>query len=138
MDINVPRRIDYDNGLVYKNLTTLRELLHHHVFAIPFETLDIHNQIPILLQTDFLFQKVILDRRGGYCYELNFPFYQLLSLCGFQVTRWPAGCCTVMAMAVNSNIWPWSSSCRFWKWLVDGLWRFFLGTPGHYTGRDPG
>jgi N-hydroxyarylamine O-acetyltransferase len=87
MDINgYLRRINYNNGLVYKNLATLRELLQHHVFAIPFETLDIHNQIPILLQTDFLFRKVILDKRGGYCYELNVLFHQLLSLCGFHVT----------------------------------------------------
>ncbi|HEY4060718.1 MAG TPA: arylamine N-acetyltransferase [Puia sp.] len=79
------RRIRYD-GLVYRNLDTLRALQQHHVFAIPFETLDIHNQIPILLQTDMLFQKVILDSRGGYCYELNILFYRLLSLCGFTVT----------------------------------------------------
>jgi N-hydroxyarylamine O-acetyltransferase len=79
------RRINY-NGLVYRNLDTLRALQHSHVLAIPFETLDIHNQIPILLQTDMLFQKVILDKRGGYCYELNLLFHRLLSLCGFNVT----------------------------------------------------
>src|ERR1700742_3480247 len=87
MDMNgYLRRINYDNGLVYKNLTTLKELYRHHVLAIPFETLDIHNQIPILLQMDSLYQKVILDKRGGYCYELNVLFHQLLSLCGFNVS----------------------------------------------------
>jgi N-hydroxyarylamine O-acetyltransferase len=91
MDINgYFRRIHYDsgydNGVLYKNLATLRGLQLHHVFAIPFETLDICNQIPILLQTDILFQKVILDNRGGYCYELNYLFYRLLSHCGFKVS----------------------------------------------------
>lgn len=87
MDINgYLRRINYDNGLVYKNLTTLKELHRHHVLAIPFETLDIHNQIPILLQMDSLYQKVILDKRGGYCYELNVLFHRLLSVCGFHVS----------------------------------------------------
>src|ERR1700754_13949 len=79
------RRINYD-GVVYRDLDTLRELQRNHVLSIPFETLDIHNQIPILLQTDFLYQKVILDQRGGYCYELNILFHRLLTLCGFDVT----------------------------------------------------
>lgn len=79
------RRINYE-GLVYRDLTTLRALQNHHVFAIPFETLDIYNQIPIFLQTGILFQKVVLDKRGGYCYELNILFHQLLSLCGFKVS----------------------------------------------------
>jgi len=79
------RRIKY-NGVVYTDLATLRELQRHHVFAIPFETLDIYHQVPILLQIDFLYQKVILDQRGGYCYELNILFHRLLTLCGFHVT----------------------------------------------------
>ena len=79
------KRINY-NGIVYRDLATLRELQYNHVFSIPFETLDIHNQIPILLQINFLYQKVIHDRRGGYCYELNVLFHNLLALCGFDVS----------------------------------------------------
>jgi N-hydroxyarylamine O-acetyltransferase len=78
------RRINY-NGIVYRDLASLRELQYNHVFAIPFETLDIHNQIPIILQINSLYQKVIQDRRGGYCYELNILFYNLLQQCGFNV-----------------------------------------------------
>jgi N-hydroxyarylamine O-acetyltransferase len=78
------RRINY-NGIVYRDLETLRELQRNHVLSIPFETLDIHNQIPILLQINFLYQKVILDKRGGYCYELNVLFHRLLTMCGFEV-----------------------------------------------------
>ena len=76
------RRINY-NGVIYRDLTTLRALQYNHVFNIPFETLDIHNKIPIILRIESLFQKVILDRRGGYCYELNTLFHRLLTLCGF-------------------------------------------------------
>jgi N-hydroxyarylamine O-acetyltransferase len=79
------RRINY-NGVVYRDLATLRQLQYNHVFAIPFETLDIHNQVPILLQTNFLYQKVIYDSRGGYCYELNVLFHNLLTLTGFDVS----------------------------------------------------
>jgi len=79
------KRINY-NGVVYRDLATLRELQSNHVFAIPFETLDIQNQIPIYLQINFLYQKIIHDRRGGYCYELNVLFHNLLAHCGFNVT----------------------------------------------------
>ena len=78
------KRIDY-HGVVYTDLPTLQTLQQHHVFSIPFETLDIHNHIPIILRMDSLYQKVILDRRGGYCYELNTLFHRLLNLCGFKV-----------------------------------------------------
>ncbi len=79
------RRINY-NGIVYRDLEILRELQRNHLSAIPFETLEIHNQIRILLQIDCLYQKVILDQRGGYCYELNVLFHHLLSLTGFNVS----------------------------------------------------
>lgn len=79
------RRINY-HGVVYRDLATLRQLQYNHVFAIPFETLDIQNQVPILLQTNFLYQKVIYDHRGGYCYELNVLFHNLLTLTGFDVS----------------------------------------------------
>ena len=78
------KRINF-NGVVYTDLSTLDSLQQHHVFNIPFETLDIHNHIPIILRMDSLYQKVILDRRGGYCYELNTLFHRLLSLCSFKV-----------------------------------------------------
>jgi len=78
------KRIDYD-GVIYTDLSTLHSLQQHHVFGIPFETLDIHNHIPIILQLESLYQKVILDRRGGYCYELNTLFHRLLAISGFKV-----------------------------------------------------
>lgn len=78
-------RINYD-GVVYNDLSTLQALQYKHVFAIPFETLDIYNQVPILLQLESLYKKVILGKRGGYCYELNVLFHHVLSVCGFKVT----------------------------------------------------
>jgi N-hydroxyarylamine O-acetyltransferase len=77
------KRIDY-TGVVYSDLATLRDLQQHHAFAIPFETLDIQNQVPIILQINCLYQKVVHDHRGGYCYELNALFYHLLTLSGFD------------------------------------------------------
>jgi N-hydroxyarylamine O-acetyltransferase len=85
MDINGYLRRISSTGILRRDLDTLRELQYKHVFAIPFETLDIHNQIPIILQINLLYQKVIQDRRGGYCYELNVLFHHLLNFCGFNV-----------------------------------------------------
>ena len=86
MDISDYLRRINCTGIVRSDLATLRELQYNHVFAIPFETLDIHNGIPIILQINLLYQKVIQDNRGGYCYELNILFYHLLGVCGFDVS----------------------------------------------------
>jgi len=85
MDIRAYLKRIYYDGVIYTDLPTLHSLQQHHVFGIPFETLDIHNHIPIILQLDSLYQKVVLDRRGGYCYELNTLFHRLLAISGFKV-----------------------------------------------------
>lgn len=79
------RRINY-NRVIFRDIASLRALHQQHVFNVPFETLDIHNKVPIILSIESLFQKVILDKRGGYCYELNTLFHRLLSICGFKVS----------------------------------------------------
>jgi N-hydroxyarylamine O-acetyltransferase len=60
----------------------LFRLQRHHLYAIPFENLDIHRGIWIEPKDSF--EKVILNRRGGFCYELNSLFYQLLKSLGFE------------------------------------------------------
>lgn len=79
------RRIKF-SGDIKEDITTLRSLQHHHVYNIPFENFDIHNHTPIVLQLESLYKKVIVGKRGGYCYELNILFHRLLQLCGFNVT----------------------------------------------------
>lgn len=64
--------------------TTLTSLHRHHVLSIPFENLDIHLKRPINLDVPSIYQKVVLDKRGGFCYELNFLFYNLLKKLGFD------------------------------------------------------
>ncbi|MGH8960085.1 MAG: arylamine N-acetyltransferase family protein [Jatrophihabitantaceae bacterium] len=49
----------------------LRELQLQHLRAVPFENLSIHLAEPISLALDHLFGKIVVDRRGGFCYELN-------------------------------------------------------------------
>jgi len=49
---------------------------------VPFENLDIHLGRKIELENSF--NKVVTQRRGGFCYELNGLFYQLLYDIGFN------------------------------------------------------
>jgi N-hydroxyarylamine O-acetyltransferase len=65
---------------------TLHELQHAHLLAVPFENLDIAWKRPIRLDMESLWNKIILQRRGGFCYELNGLFAELLKSIGYDVT----------------------------------------------------
>jgi N-hydroxyarylamine O-acetyltransferase len=64
----------------------LRELQLRHLLVVPFENLSIHLGEPIVLEPGALRDKLVRRRRGGFCYELNGAFSELLSALGFQVT----------------------------------------------------
>ena len=64
----------------------LRRLHVAHLTTVPFENLDIHLGVPIVLDRDALVDKVVARRRGGYCYELNGAFAVLLRSLGFRTT----------------------------------------------------
>lgn len=78
------RRIDYD-GPLQPSAEALRELHRQHLFTVPFENLDIHRHNPIVLDVDLLYRKIVLRRRGGFCYELNGLFAELLTSLGYSV-----------------------------------------------------
>ena len=63
----------------------LRELQVRHLLAVPFENLSIHLGEPIVLEPGALWDKLLRRRRGGFCYELNGAFSELLSALGFEV-----------------------------------------------------
>lgn len=79
------RRIAYD-GTVEPTLDTLNAIHYLHLLAVPFENLDIHRGVPIVLDEEPLFDKVVKRGRGGFCYELNSLFAGLLRALGFNVT----------------------------------------------------
>ena len=56
-----------------------------HLLTVPFENLSIHYGQPIILQEELLFNKIVRQRRGGFCYELNGLFAWLLRQMGFRV-----------------------------------------------------
>jgi N-hydroxyarylamine O-acetyltransferase len=78
-------RIGY-RGDTAPTLQTLRGIHLAHLYAVPFENLDIHLGRTIVLDEVSLFVKVVRRRRGGFCYELNGLFAGLLRELGFGVT----------------------------------------------------
>lgn len=79
-------RIDY-LGDSAASRDTLRALHLAHVFTVPFENLDGYRGVPVSLEPADLFAKIVIARRGGYCFELNGLFSLLLEAMGFEVTR---------------------------------------------------
>lgn len=63
----------------------LRDLAVRHVSTVPFENLDIPLGEPITLAVAALVDKIVRRRRGGFCYELNGLFAELLRALGYQV-----------------------------------------------------
>jgi N-hydroxyarylamine O-acetyltransferase len=84
------RRIGYD-GPLQPTADTLRQIQVAHLLAVPFENLSIHAREPIVLEDGALFDKIVVRRRGGFCYELNGLFAALLRQLGFEVTMLSAG-----------------------------------------------
>jgi N-hydroxyarylamine O-acetyltransferase len=79
-------RIGY-SGLIVPGIETLRGLQAAHLLSVPFENLDIHLGRHIQLDPGRLFDKIVIRRRGGFCYELNGLFAELLLALGFDVSR---------------------------------------------------
>ncbi|MEM7573303.1 MAG: arylamine N-acetyltransferase [Bacteroidota bacterium] len=80
------RRINYQ-GSTQPTLATLQALQLQHLLNVPFENLDIHRGVEIRMDLEHIYQKVIVNRRGGWCFELNGLFYLLLQRLGFEVRR---------------------------------------------------
>ncbi|PWL37748.1 acetyltransferase [Flagellimonas aquimarina] len=78
------KRINYHKK-VEIDVTTLFELQRAHLLSVPFENLDIHYNNKIVLDMDIIFDKIVVRKRGGFCYELNGLFHALLKEIGFNV-----------------------------------------------------
>ncbi|MBD0381412.1 arylamine N-acetyltransferase family protein [Paenibacillus sedimenti] len=82
-------RIGYE-GLPDHSAATLAKLQEYHLHRVPYENLDILQRIPLSLQIEDLYEKIVSRGRGGYCFELNALFGWLLRELGFSVTDFMA------------------------------------------------
>ena len=71
------RRIGY-SGPAAADTATLHALMRHQLFSIPFENLD----VIVSMEPDDIANKLLRQRRGGYCYELNGLFTMALEALG--------------------------------------------------------
>ncbi|MEH0018340.1 MAG: arylamine N-acetyltransferase [Desulfobacter sp.] len=76
-------RINF-SGATDVSMDTLERLHHAHFHAIPFENFDILLGRGIHLAPGVVFNKLVHEKRGGYCFELNGLFLQALTALGFK------------------------------------------------------
>jgi N-hydroxyarylamine O-acetyltransferase len=77
------QRLGYDTPPA-PTLQTLQGLQLRHVCTFAFESLSTLLHLPVPIDLASVEQKVLLEGRGGYCYELNQMFLALLQELGFD------------------------------------------------------
>ena len=82
-------------GLPFPDVITpdaalLAQIQYAHCTRVPYENLDILRGVPLSLEPDALFEKIVARRRGGYCFEVNCLLGWLLRELGYEVTDYMA------------------------------------------------
>lgn len=79
------KRLHYEDT-VQPGTDALEKLIRAHLEQIPFENLDVFDfgKVPDLNEK-VLFDKVVVQKRGGVCFELNLLFLSLLKCLNYQV-----------------------------------------------------
>jgi N-hydroxyarylamine O-acetyltransferase len=78
-------------GAARADWPTLQRLHRLHLAAIPYENLDVQLQRRVGFDLDAIHRKLVLERRGGWCYEMNGLFAWALEQIGFRITRLAGG-----------------------------------------------
>ncbi|MEZ4678747.1 MAG: arylamine N-acetyltransferase [Caldilineaceae bacterium] len=76
-------RIGY-RGPRTPTLATLQAIVQHHTQAIPFENLNPYLRLPVKLDLQSLQNKLVYNRRGGFCFEQNGLLRQVLLAVGYE------------------------------------------------------
>ena len=73
------------------DLPTLRRVHHQHLLHIPYENYDVQLRRPLDFDLQRIFNKLVVNQRGGWCYEMNGLLGWALQQIGFDVTRMSGG-----------------------------------------------
>lgn len=86
------QRIRFDTGRndLTPSLNLLNRLIESHQRTIPFESINPFLGIGVELEDSALQQKLLHSQRGGYCFEHNKLFSQILLQLGFTVESYAA------------------------------------------------
>eukprot|EP01118_Nematostelium_gracile_P010716 TRINITY_DN3733_c0_g1_i1.p1 TRINITY_DN3733_c0_g1~~TRINITY_DN3733_c0_g1_i1.p1 ORF type:complete len:237 (-),score=58.58 TRINITY_DN3733_c0_g1_i1:131-841(-) len=112
-------RIGYSSTNIRCDLDTLNGLVHAHQYHVPFENLQMHtddHKKEYCLDLEKIYHKIVIEGRGGYCFELNGLFEWLLRQLGFQCHLMGA---QVYSMDLN-RYWDIESHCCIKVELDDG------------------
>lgn len=77
-------RIEYE-GSRQPSWETLRGLQAAHLIHIPFENIDVALHREVRIDLDSVQEKLVRNRRGGYCFEQNTLFAAALGELGFEL-----------------------------------------------------
>ncbi len=80
------QRIDF-SGTADNSLATLEKIHQLHPRAIAFENINSFLAERVSLQPDAVFEKLVNQGRGGYCFEQNLMLGSILKQLGFRVTE---------------------------------------------------
>jgi N-hydroxyarylamine O-acetyltransferase len=104
-------------------LETLHAISFHHATSIPFENIDVMLGRGIKLAPAALLQKLVHDRRGGYCFEQNGLLLLVLRALGFRVT--PIG--ARVRWQLSREVTPPRTHLFLHVHLADGDWLADVG-----------
>lgn len=77
-------RIGLKGEEITPSYDSLLKLQRAHLYTVPYENIDCMGKAPISLSEADLYDKVVVRRRGGFCFELNSLFEKLLLALGFS------------------------------------------------------
>ncbi|XP_069489996.1 arylamine N-acetyltransferase, pineal gland isozyme NAT-3-like [Ambystoma mexicanum] len=80
------KRICYRGSTEKANMDTLTAIFQHHIKAIPFENASGYCGETVFLDFEAIFEKLVMKKRGGCCWEHNFLFYWIIKEMGYAVT----------------------------------------------------
>lgn len=80
------KRIGY-SGPVKHDVQTLEKLQRTHMTAVPFENLSVFSRSGVRTDEQWSLNKIVVEGRGGWCFENNGAFAALLTAMGFDVLR---------------------------------------------------
>ena len=66
---------------------SLDTLISAHLETVTYENLDMMNNVKLSLDNDRLYRKIVEEHRGGYCFELQGIFRELLMSLGYKVDQ---------------------------------------------------
>ena len=76
--------LGFDNNI--KTLEDITKLIQAHLNTFAFSSLKVLLKEPISLELSDIYTSIVVQKRGGYCFEHNKLFFEVLKELGFDVT----------------------------------------------------